>query len=278
MQAGNDKRRSGALVAIGGNEDKSHGKEVLKAALAAVDGAAAPSVGVLTTASGEPGRQWETYRDAFEGLGASACWVDIRSRADADAPQRLEQLAKVQLLFITGGDQERLARQLHGSATHRVLARRQRDDGLVIGGTSAGASILGAWMPGGNASEESATPLDLSDDPIPCGLGLIPGVVIDQHFTQRRRLARLMDLASRHGGRIGMGIDEDTAAIVRLGDSLTVVGSGSVTLIDCRTAHAVGKAQPVVSLRHVAFHRGSSGATFKARAGAAPQTFAALLP
>lgn len=278
MQAGHDTRRSGALVAIGGNEDKTHDKQVLKAALAAVAGSDRPTVGVMTAASGEPERQWKSYQAAFDSLGAQAWWLDLRARADAECPQRLEQLAKVDLLFMTGGNQERLAARLHGTAAHRLLARRQRDDGLVIAGTSAGASILGMWMPGGDASEDSATALDLSDDPIPRGLGLLPGVVIDQHFTQRRRLARLMDLASRHGGLIGMGVDEDTAAIVRPGESLTVAGSGSVTLVDCRTASAAGKGGPLVSLRQVAFHRATAGATLKARAGDASKRFAALLP
>jgi cyanophycinase len=278
MQTGNDMRHSGALVAIGGNEDRTHGKEVLKAALGAAAGSQPPTVGVLTAASREPGQQWKTYRQAFADLGAEVFWVDIRSRPDAECPGSLEQLSKVELLFITGGDQERLAHLLHGTATHRLLARRQRDDRLTVAGTSAGASILGMWMPGGDADEESATALDLSHDPLPRGLGLLPGVVIDQHFTQRRRLARLMDLSSRYGGLVGIGIDEDTAAIIRPGDSLTVVGSGSVTLVDCRTAHAVGKDEPVVSLRHVSFHRGRAGAIFKARSMAASTSFAALLP
>lgn len=276
MQTTNDARRSGALVAIGGNEDRTHGKEVLKAALAAAEGGPRPSVGVLTAASREPSRLWQTYREAFEGLDADVCWVDIRSRADAECPKRLEQLAKLHLLFMTGGDQERLAGLLHGTSTHRVLLRRQRDDGLVVAGTSAGASILGVWMPGGDASEESATLLDLSDDPLPRGLAFLPGVVIDQHFSQRRRLARLMDLSSRHGGLIGMGIDEDTAAIIRLGDSLKVVGSGSVTLVDCRNAHVVGKGEPLVSLRHVSFHRAEAGVTFRSKS--ASSAFAALVP
>jgi cyanophycinase len=277
----NDKevRRCGALVAIGGNEDRTGAREVLKATLEALPpGDAKPCVAVLTAASQEPHRLWPVYREAFEALGARACWLDIRSRADAQSPHCLEQLGTAQLLFMTGGDQERLARLLHGSAAHHLLARRQRNHGLVIAGTSAGASVLGLLMPDGSAPEDSAQPLDLSDSPLPRGLALIPGVIIDQHFTQRRRLARLLDLSSRWGGLIGMGIDEDTAAIVRPGASLTVVGRGSVTLVDSRTAAVSGKGEPVVSLRHVSFHRVRAGATLKARPGAAGTGFAALLP
>lgn len=88
-----------------------------------------------------------------------------------------------------------------------------------------------------------------------------------------------MDLSSRQGGLVGLGIDEDTAAIIRPGVSMTVVGSGSVTLIDCRTAHARGKQDPVVSLCQVSLHRGRPGAVFRARPGAASdRSIGALLP
>ncbi|RZL37736.1 MAG: cyanophycinase [Rubrivivax sp.] len=268
--------RTGALVAIGGNEDKTQDAAVLKAALHEAAPAGTPTVAVVTAASREPRSQWHTYRETFEAHGARACWVDIRDRADADCPRRLEQLAGVDLLLFTGGDQGRLARLLHGSAVHRLLVRRWRDDGLVIAGTSAGASVLGAWMPGGRANEGGDMAPDTSSDAIPRGLALLPGVVIDQHFSKRGRLARLLDLSSRQGGLIGMGIDEDTAAIVHPGVSLTVVGSGSVTLVDCRATHVSGKGKPVVSLRQVSFHRGEAGAVLKARPGAAG--FAAFLP
>lgn len=278
MQTPHDIRRSGALIAIGGNEDRTGDKAVLRAALGTLSVAGAPSVAVLTAASAEPGRMWETYRPAFEALGARPAWLDIRSRADAEAAPQMERLARVDLVFMTGGDQERLARLLHGTASHRLLLRRQRDDGLAIAGTSAGASVLGTLMPGGSASEDSPRVLDLSDAPIPRGLGFVAGVVIDQHFTQRRRLARLMDLSSRQGGLVGLGIDEDTAAIIRPGVAMTVVGSGSVTLIDCRHAHARGSQAPVVSLRQVSLHRGRAGAVFPARPGGDGRQMANLLP
>jgi cyanophycinase len=278
MQTYPDTRRSGALVAIGGNEDRTNDKAVLKAALDAVVRAGTPSVAVITAASREPQSQWRTYRQAFEALHAHAQWLDIRDRSDAGCPKRLEQLAGVDLVFMTGGDQNRLASLLHGTAAHRLLMRRQRDHGLVVAGTSAGASVLGAWMPGSSAKEDSATVLDLSDAPLARGLAFLPGVVIDQHFAQRRRLARLMDLSSRYGGLIGIGVDEDTAAVIRPDVSLTVIGSGSVTLIDCRNAHARGKHEPVVSLHHVSLHRAKAGAVLAARPAAAGTGFAALLP
>jgi cyanophycinase len=277
LDAHSNGRRTGALIAIGGNEDRTQRREVLKESLRALPDTAVrpPCVAVLTAASLEPVRQWKAYREAYGALGGQAVWLDVRSRADAEAAATLDDLRAADLLFMTGGDQERLVRLLNGTAAHRLIVQRHRDEGLAIAGTSAGASALGALMPGGKVSEDGAE-LDLNNDPMPYGLALIPGLVIDQHFAQRRRLARLISLASRQGGLIGVGIDEDTAAIIRPGPSLRVVGKGAVTLVDCRSAQRSGVGQDVASLRRVSFHRAASGVTLEPRGGGTG--FAALLP
>jgi cyanophycinase len=276
-QTASNGRRTGALIAIGGNEDRTHHREVLKESLRALPAGAGgpPRVAVFTAASLEPVRQWKAYREAFGALGGQPVWLDVRSRSDAEAAARLDDLRAADLLFMTGGDQERLVGLLNGTAAHRLILQRHRDEGLAIAGTSAGASALGTLMPGGKVIEDGAE-IDLNNDPMPPGLGLIPGLVIDQHFTQRRRLARLISLVSRRGGLVGLGIDEDTAAVIRPGPSLTVVGKGAVTLVDCRHAQRSGVDQDIASLRRVSFHRAVSGVTLNARGGGTG--FAALLP
>lgn len=280
--------RSGALIAIGGNEDRRHDMTVLRQALdAARPSRAGPTrVAVLTAASGDPVRQWESYREAFERLGAAPTWLDLRTRADADADAAscLALIDAADLVFMSGGDQERLTRLLDGSPAHRRLLQRQRQEGLCIAGTSAGASALGTLMPGVDIAEDSGSVLETSDDPIPHGLGFVRGVVIDQHFSQRRRLARLINLVSREGRLVGLGLDEDTAAILRPGPSLTVVGSGSVTLVDCRGAPRNKQGPTVVSVRNLHLHRLGPGATLNARADALAESsceaidFGVLLP
>lgn len=282
-----NERRTGALVAIGGNEDRSGDLDVLRHTLQAAH-AAPPHrplrVAVLTTASTGPQRQWQTYERAFGMLQAEPDWLDIRDRNDAETPARLAQIEAADLVFMTGGDQERLVRALHGSATHRLMLQRQRHAGLAVAGTSAGASALGTLMPGGDLSDDGDTVFEPTHDDIPRGLGFIQGVVIDQHFAQRRRLARLITLACRRPGLAGLGLDEDTAAIIRPGPSLTVVGRGSATLVDCRHAQPVQGGQPLVSLRSMALHRASAGVTLRPNAGLRPEAgrrslhFAALLP
>jgi cyanophycinase len=213
----------------------------------------------------EPARLWDSYGKAFAALGAEAEWLDVRARPDADAPRPLALLARTHVLFMTGGDQDRLGRLLNGTQLHRQLLQRHRAQGMCVAGTSAGASIMGVVMPGGDTCEDSGQVLAGCEEPLLLGLGLLPGVAIDQHFTQRRRLARLIDLASQRNGLLGMGIDEDTAALIQPGPRLTVVGSGSVTLVDCRAAVTTANADGATSLRGLVLHRVAAGTTLQAR-------------
>lgn len=269
MQDGHPTHGRGMLVAIGGNEDKTDQRRVLKAAMRAMvppAGDDLPRVAVLTAASGEPERQWRSYCPAFEALGLRVDWLDLRSHDDAQDEQATAVLAGAQLLFITGGDQLRLMRVLDGSACHRAILDRHRRHGLAIAGTSAGASVMGARMPGGTDEEQAQVhALFGPAPPAPHGLALLEGAVIDQHFTQRHRLARLLDLVSQGEGAWGLGIDEDTAAVISPDGGLRVVGQGTVTLIDARGARRSGDTGPHVRLHGVAFERAIAGASLRWR-------------
>jgi cyanophycinase len=64
------------------------------------------------------------------------------------------------------------------------------------------------------------------------GLGLTNSFIIDQHFRQRDRLGRLLTALAYNPFAVGIGLDEDTAAFIKPGDNLEVVGSGGITIID----------------------------------------------
>jgi cyanophycinase len=97
---------------------------------------------------------------------------------------------------------------------HRLLAR-----GGVIGGTSAGASAMSRLMiVGGNPIAQ-----------VGAGLGLLPEIVIDQHFNNRNRLPRLLGILARHPQYLGLGIDEGTAVVVH-GGQATILGNANVRL------------------------------------------------
>jgi cyanophycinase len=137
---------------------------------------------------------------------------------------------------MTGGNQLKLSSFITGTAFgDAVVAAYQR--GAVVGGTSAGASILAEHMiafgSGGSTPRQRMSQLSV-------GLGLLRGAVIDQHFEQRNRYGRLLSLVAQSPSLLGLGVDEDTAAVIRDGDQLEVVGRGAVTLVDGR--HLVSNA------------------------------------
>jgi cyanophycinase len=129
---------------------------------------------------------------------------------------------------MTGGDQVRLAEVLSGTSAADKL-RSRNANGMHVAGTSAGASAMSAAMIAGGKS--GATPRAGMVDLAP-GLGLISRFVIDQHFSQRDRLGRLLAAVASIPFGAGIGLDEDTAAFIGPDGALEVVGSGSVTIID----------------------------------------------
>jgi cyanophycinase len=157
---------------------------------------------------------WLTYKlDSFQ-------FLDVKSSSEADSPQSVAVIDNATGLWIAGGYQSRLMHLLGGTkaeaAMHRLL-----DRGGVIGATSAGASALSEMM----IYRGSMTEADVGK-----GLGFINNAVVDQHFEQRGREARLEDILEDHPGINGLGIDEQTALIVR-GNHLRVVGANRATIL-----------------------------------------------
>lgn len=226
----------GTLYAIGGAEAKLRRRSVLRSFVDAAGGRAA-RIAVVPTASSLGPEVVEVYRAVFAALGAGEV-VPLRpeSRAEAQDPALAAQLADVDAVFMTGGNQLKLSSFITGTAFGDAIGAAYRR-GAVVGGTSAGASILAEHMiafgVGGSTPRQRMSQLSV-------GLGLIGGVVIDQHFEQRNRYGRLLSLVAQSPSLLGLGVDEDTAAVVRGGDRLEVVGRGAVTLVDGR--HLVSNA------------------------------------
>ena len=220
----------GTLFAIGGAEAKLRRRSVLRAFVSAAGGADA-RIAVVPSASSLGVEVVEVYQAVFGSLGAREV-IALRpaSRADAQDPDLVEQLGKVSAIFMTGGNQLKLSSFVTGTpfgdAIHEAYER-----GVVVGGTSAGASILAEHMiafgAGGSTPKQRMSQLSV-------GLGLVKGVVVDQHFEQRNRYGRLMSLVAQSPSLLGMGIDEDTAAVIHEGSRLEVVGRGAVTIVDGR--------------------------------------------
>jgi cyanophycinase len=220
MVQAEDRRPAGHLVIIGGAEDRTGDRVILRRMLA-LTGRQDPVVTVIAAASAFPDFVWGRYDRVFEELGvARRRHVPVGSRDDADNPELAALIEQSHLVLLTGGDQRRLLGLIGGTGLERALDHAYRVSGVCIAGTSAGAAAMSRNMLAGRS---------ISD-----GLGLLRGALIDQHFSQRRRLDRLATAVARHPQLIGIGVDEDTALVISRGRKFEVIGSGAVTIVDGR--------------------------------------------
>jgi cyanophycinase len=216
-------------MVIGGNEDREHDKLVLRRFVELAE-RTDPRIVVLTAAGAESEGLCEVYRRAFAGLGVAQCaHLALASREEANDPKAADRILTVDGIFITGSDQKRLLAVVGGTAVDRALQQAFRRMGKCIAGTSAGASALSQHMMQDGAGAESPAARSLA-----AGLGLLQRVVIDQHFSERQRLGRLLQVVAQNPTLIGVGIDEDTALVIEPCGGIEAVGDGAVTLIDGR--------------------------------------------
>ncbi len=155
------------------------------------------------------------------GTWASFKWASVEilhafDRVQAEAEEFAATLKNATAVWISGGDQQRLAQRYQGTAVEREI-RNVMFRGGVVGGTSAGSAIASRVMISGGQTQPQ-----LAD-----GLDLLPNAIIDQHFSQRKRFARLASAVANHPDRVGIGIDESTALLVNH-KRAQVVGNGSV--------------------------------------------------
>lgn len=217
----------GAVFAIGGAEAKLRRRTVLRAFVTAAGGQNA-RICVIPTASSLGHEVVEVYEAVFSQLGAAHVdWVRPETRVEAGDPALVERIDGATGVFMTGGNQLKLSSTITGTPVADAIMRAH-ERGAAVGGTSAGASIVADHMIAFGAS--GATPKQRMSQ-LAVGLGLVRGVVIDQHFQQRNRYGRLLSLVAQSPVLLGIGVDEDTAAVVR-GDVLTVVGRGAVSIVD----------------------------------------------
>jgi cyanophycinase len=240
----------GLLIAIGGAEDKTRERLILRYFLEAAGGDDA-SIVVLATASETP-ETGERYADLFLALRAETVEVlKIETRDDALAAgaEAHDLLEYATGLFITGGSQLKLSSVLGGTGIAQTI-RDRHAAGMVVAGTSAGAALLSEHMIalGDSGSTPRRRLVHLAQ-----GLGLAPDLVIDQHFRRRDRLGRLLTALSYNPAPLGVGIDEDTAAIISANGELSVLGAGAVMVVDASQmrftdSHAVVRGQPVAMI------------------------------
>jgi cyanophycinase len=251
----------GWIVPIGGAENKENDRDILERFIR-VSGGANADIVVIPAAS----RMHETgprYEKVFMDLGARQVTVmDFDTRRDCQEAGRLRRLEEATGIFFTGGNQLRLTTLLGGTPVARLI-RVRNAHGVTVGGTSAGASILSEHMIA--FGDEGSAVISGSVRLAP-GLGLTNRFIIDQHFRQRDRLGRLITALAYNPFAVGIGLDEDTAAFIGPDETLEVVGSGGVTIVDASDVSFssiadVVEGQPVCMLG-LRLHILVAGATF----------------
>ena len=214
------------LIIIGGAEDKTGEKKILKEVCSRLDKQEDILV-IATIASEIPEELGDEYRKIFQELGIKNIKIlTIRNRRDAVDINNVNLIENTALMFFT--DQLRITSLIGGTPLYSKI-QKLYEGGCTFVGTSAGASVMSDTMIITGPDEESPKKCTLKMAP---GLGLIKGVIIDQHFAQRGRIGRLLVGIAENPQSLGIGIDEDTAIIVSDNNEFTVMGSGAVYVID----------------------------------------------
>lgn len=217
----------GQLIIIGGAEDKEGECKILREFVRRAGGLQARIV-VMTVATGDPRGSGNRYTDVFRRLGAENIRVvDTLRREDASDSNAIAAINEATGVFFTGGDQARILDLVKDTELDAALHKRF-SEGIVIAGTSAGAAMMPDKMIVEGESETHARPDVVTMDR---GMSFLPNVIIDQHFSQRGRLNRLLSAVALEPATLGFGIDENTAIVVH-GHEVEIIGEGSVTIVD----------------------------------------------
>lgn len=227
----------------------------------ALSGGANARIAIIPTASSEPD-MGTYYERIFRRHGVHAAKAfNFERRSDCDDRDWLEWLSEATGVFLTGGSQLKLSSILGGTPVARLL-RELNANGVPIAGTSAGAAYMSehmiAW------GDEGSTPR-VGMVHMAAGLGLSNRIIVDQHFRQRDRLGRLLTALAYNPFCLGLGVDEDTAAFIGPDDTVDIMGTGAVTIVDpthveySSVAHAVpGEPIEVVGMRITVLGAGST--------------------
>lgn len=217
----------GWIIPIGGGDRKVRSSPILQRLVELSGGKDARMV-IIPTAS-QLDTAGQRTRDVFKELGVTDIEIlDIETRADCENPEFLEKLNAATGVFMTGGNQLRLATTIGGTSAAKAL-RHANARGVHIAGTSAGAAFVCEHMiaigkSGGTPKRGMAS--------LSPGLGLTNRVIVDQHFCERDRVGRLLTALAYNPFATGVGVDEDTAAFIGPNDIIEVFGSGGLTILD----------------------------------------------
>lgn len=213
---------------------------------------------IFPMASSEPAKSGASLVAEFKGLGARQVESHILTRKQALAVESVRILDGAGGVFFSGGDQSRQMAVLRGTPVHSALVELY-ESGCVMAGTSAGAAVMSEVMITGDERRKvkkghEFETLEAGNIVTVEGLGFIKTAVIDQHFVTRRRLNRLISVIAERPQLLGIGIDEETAIVVRPDEKFEVVGNKQVVIFDAAQAAVTITPTKAIGLRGMAMH------------------------
>ena len=214
---------NGSLVIVGGG---MRDLDILREFAELAGGSDAPVV-VIPTAGGS-----EYYDEFWQGLNQFRAagltklkLIHTYERAEADTAAFARAIREAKGVWFTGGRQWRLADSYLHTEVHDAL-QELLERGGVIGGSSAGATILGSYLARGDTTSNTVMMGDHEE-----GFGFISNIAIDQHLLRRNRQFDLLEITSAKPELLGIGLDEDTAIVVR-NNRFEVIGNSYVVIYD----------------------------------------------
>lgn len=232
--------KRGTLIIVGGGDTPY---SVQKRFIDLAGGPGRARIAIFPMATTEFDEEAEEVLSEFRMMGAESVILNI-DRQQAQSREMDSVLTAFTGFWFLGGDQNLLANSLLGTRALWTIERRY-EQGAVVGGTSAGAAVMTATMMTGERRTSTGR---INDDPnavaprsteVALGFGLLPGAIIDQHFSRRSRDNRLVSAVLDHPHLLGVGIDEETALLVRPDGHWEVMGNGHVKIYDARRAYVV---------------------------------------
>lgn len=256
-------RAQGSLLIVGGGETPFG---VQQRFVALAGGPEHARIAVLPMASSKSDEEAQGVVQDLAKLGAQAQVVEIRP-TEVNSPAVAQALEKFTGFWFSGGDQSRLSTLLVGTRALQAIESRYQA-GAVVGGTSAGASVMsrlmltGKWRTPRNSEEEEQVNIARGMKELAPGFGFFKGAIVDQHFMHRARYNRLISAVLDHPQLIGVGIDEETALLVRADGLWEVLGNYYVKIFDARRAHIVNDRGSMAKAADIRMHVLPEGGVF----------------
>lgn len=222
---------SGYLVIVGGgNRTEEIMKKIIQLA------GESPKVLIIPNASEEPEKTAQRLVEEFSSSGVNSIKVFLGGREKANDKKYIKQFADCNVVFFSGGDQNRLTKDLLNTKLLELVKLIYYKGG-VISGTSAGAAVMSKIMITGDEykNKDSTNPFSTIESvnvAVSEGFGFLEDVIIDQHFIKRKRLNRLISLVIENPDKLGIGIDESTAIVVYPDRTFEVIGESQVIVFD----------------------------------------------